>query len=363
MIADGALYGFEELTRGTRSFINCTRESLVEGLVTVLPKTVVLEVLETIEPDDEVIAACRSLKEMGHQIALDDFCVRAGMRELVELADYIKVDFRASDEAARQKIREFVKDTGAKLIAEKVETDEEFKIAVEEGYDFFQGYFFCRPTVFAKKVAPSTGNNYFRLLAALSQKTVDFVEITKLVKSEVTICYQLLRLVNSAAFGLNRQVQSIGNALAMVGEERFRKLVLNAIAVEGCKTHPDELLIRVLQRSRFLELMSPYTGEDAGEQYMFGLLSLMGVMLGTPIQDLVRALPLRVEVKDGLKGAANSVTCGLRLLQCYEEGEWPKCMELAFGLKIHEAELASLYEESLFWAQEAATPDHRRDFD
>ena len=331
--------------------------------MTVLPKSVVLEVLETVEPDEEVIAACKSLKEMGYQIALDDFCIRTGMENMVGLADFVKVDFRISDKAQRERIREFVRGSEAKLIAEKVETEEEFQAAMEEGFDLFQGYFFCKPTVFAKKVAQAAGNNYFKLLAALSVRAVNFKEITEIVKSEVTICYQLLRLVNSAAFGLNRQVQSIQNALVMVGEDQFRKLVLNAIAVEGCKAHPDELLIRVLHRSRFLELVSPYTKESAQEQYLFGLLSLMGVMLGTPIQEVLKALPLRMEMKEGLRGKDNSVTLGLRLLHCYEQGNWPSCMELAFGIGIHEDELASLYEESLFWAQEAAKPDHRKDFD
>ena len=119
--------------------------------MTVLPKSVVLEVLETVEPDEEVIAACKSLKEMGYQIALDDFCIRTGMENMVGLADFVKVDFRISDKAQRERIREFVRGSEAKLIAEKVETEEEFQAAMEEGFDLFQGYFFCKPTVFCEE--------------------------------------------------------------------------------------------------------------------------------------------------------------------------------------------------------------------
>ena len=360
MIFEGVLYGFEGLTRGKRGFINCTRESLVEGLVTLLPKLTVLEVLETIAPEPEVIAACRNIREMGYQIALDDFTIGPNMEKLVELADYVKVDFRLSGRKERQEILSYVQGTNAILIAEKVETEEEFERAADEGFDLFQGYFFCHPTVFSAVKAPATGNNYFRLFSALSQKEVDFLQLAMLVKSEVTICYQLLRLVNSAAFGLAQPVQSVQSALMLVGEDQFRKLVLNAIAVETCRQHPDELLIRVLHRARFLELMSPYTGENAQEQYLFGLLSLMSVVLATPLQDSIKTLPLRAEVKEALGGKANRVSAAMLLLESYEEADWNACIEQSKPLRISEDRLTHLYKESLRWAEEAAIPDRKR---
>ncbi len=359
MIADGALYGFQELTRGARTFINCTRQSLVEELVTVLPPSTVLEILETVEPDEEVLAACRRLKQKGYAIALDDFRMSPKMKGLVQLADYIKVDFRISDKQERLDLLAALAGGSATLVAEKIETQEEFQMAMDEGFALFQGYFFCHPQVFAKQKAPANGANYLSLLSALSSEHFNIVQMTDLVKTEVTICYQLLRLVNSAAFGVGHEVHSIQDALLLVGEEQFRKLVINAIATETCRHHADELLIHVLQRARFLELMAPYTRERAPEQYLFGLLSRMDVLLGMPLQDVVDLLPLRREMKAALSGTPNAVGLGLRLLESYEEGDWSACAEKASALHLTEAGLSHLYEQSLQWAERAADIDSR----
>ena len=357
MIFDGALYGFEGLTRGRKAFINCTRESLVEGMVTLLPQQTVLEVLETVAPDSVVLEACNNFKKMGYQIALDDFTLCPEIEPLVALADYIKVDFRLSNAADRREIRACLKGSKAVLVAEKIETEEEHKTASDEGFDLFQGYFFCHPTLFSANRAPASGNKYLQLFSAVSQKDLNFLQLAALVESEVTICYQLLRLVNSAAFGLTKSVESVHGALVLVGEEQFRKLVLNTIAAESCKRHPDELLIRVLQRARFFELLSPYTGENPQEQYMFGLLTLIGVMLDLPLDVAIRSMPLRDEVKRALHGEPNNVSRGLSLLRCYEQGDWMSCIEKTMPLKLTEGTLSRLYAESLRWAEQAANCD------
>lgn len=353
MIADCALYGFQDLTRGSLAFVNCTRESLVNGLVTLLPNSTVLEILETVTPDDEVLEACARYKKLGYRIALDDFRMSEATNCLVNLADYIKIDFRLSDQAERRLILSSLQGKPVQLLAEKIETDEEFRIALDEGFDFFQGYFFCHPTVFSKKRSPTNGANYLLLLAAISQSNFDVVQITSLLQSEVGLCYQLLRLVNSAAFGISHEVHSLHDALVLVGEEQFRKLMINAIATETCKARPHELLIHVLHRARFFELMAPYTAEDPAEQYLFGLLSLMNVMLDMPVSDVISVLPLRQELKIALAGEHNMVSASLNLLESYEDGDWNRCIEQSFHLGISENELTHLYQESLRWAEKA----------
>jgi EAL and modified HD-GYP domain-containing signal transduction protein len=359
MIADGALYGFEELVRGTRAFVNCTREALIDRLVTVLPHSTVLEVLETIVPDEPLLEALRELKLLGYKIALDDFRLSDAMLPLIPLADFIKVDFRLSGPDERRELLALLEGSHIGLIAEKVETQEEFDIALTEGFKLFQGYFFCHPTVFSKRATPTNGAGYLQLLSALSQQTFDVHRLTTLVKAEPAICYQLLRLVNSAAFATVHQITSIQDALVLVGEDQFRKLVMNAIATETCRRHPDELLLHVLHRARFLEILAPFTRENSGEQYLFGLLSLMDVMLDMPVDALLAHLPLRTQVKEGLSGSTNAVTAALRLLESYEEGDWSLCTQRAAALHLTEADLTHLYEESLHWAEAAAGLTHR----
>ena len=355
MVDNWLLFGFGDLTQGAHTFLNCTRESLVEGLVTLLPKSTVLELLETIEPDEEILSACRTFKAQGYQIALDDFQHSDRMEGLVELADYIKIDFRLSDRDERRNLRRLLAGSNARLVAEKVETAAELKIAIDEGFELFQGYFFCRPTVFSKRTVPTNGVNYLRLLAELCQSPLEVRKITELVKSEASICFRLLRMVNSVGFGVGQEVRSIQSALVLVGDDQFRKLAMVAIVSESCKGHPEELLIYALQRARFLELLALYSGQDATEQYLFGLFSLMGTMLNAPMETVIDLLPLRAEVKSALLGKPNEVGTSLRLLESYVEGEWRICAEQAALLGISEGELTHAYIQSLEWAQQAVS--------
>lgn len=359
MIADGALYGFHELTHGAPTFVNCTRESLVNGFVTLLPKSTVLEIVETVVGDEEILEACARYKKLGYKLALDDFRISEGIDGLVSLADYIKIDFRLSDAAERREIMAMLRGRKIIMIAEKVETEEEFQEAVNEGFQFFQGYFFCHPTVFSKKVVSTNGKNYLYLLSALSQGNFHVAQLALLLKSEVALSYQLLRLVNSAAFGMNREVRSLEDALMMVGEVQFRRLMINAIATESCRGRSKELLVHVLHRARFLERMAPFTGENAEEQYLFGLLSLMDVMLDVPAGNLIEALPLRTEMKDALSGESNHISIALRLFESYKQADWLFCMEQCSLLNITEAEVSDLYTESLAWADKAVTVEQK----
>jgi EAL and modified HD-GYP domain-containing signal transduction protein len=360
MIADGALYGFHELTHGAPTFVNCTHESLVNGLVTLLPNSTVLEIVETIVADEEVLEACARYKKLGYKLALDDFRMSEAMEGLLKLADYIKVDFRLSDAKERAEIMGQLKGTNATLLAEKVETEQEFQAAVEEGFTLFQGYFFCHPTVFSKKIMPANGANYLYLLSALSQGDFHVSQLALLLKSEIALSYQLLRLVNSASFGANRQVRSLEDALMLVGETQFRKLIINAIATETCRGRSSELLVHVLHRARFLELMAPYTGESATEQYLFGLLSLMDVMLDMRVTDLIAALPLRPEIKEALAGESNEVSAALRLFESYKDADWESCIGQSSMLHISESKLSDLYTESLAWAEKAIKTDQQK---
>lgn len=351
MIADGALYGFHDLTRGTPTFINCTRESLVNGLVTLLPTSTVLEIVETVVGDTEVLDACERYKNLGYKLALDDFQMHDRMEGLIGLADYIKVDFSLSDAEERREILRALKGRKVTLLAEKVETEQEFEAALAEGFTLFQGYFFCHPTVFSKKRLPTNGTHYLYLLSALVGGEFHVAQIAILLQSEVALSYQLLRLVNSAGFGVAAEVRSLQDALILVGENKFRVLLLNAIATETCRSRPSELLVHVLHRARFLELMAIYTGESATEQYLFGLLSLMDVMLGVPINDLIEALPLRKEMKEALRGEPNHVSIALRLFESYEDADWEQCMNQSFALQLTEGELSGMYRDSLVWAE------------
>jgi c-di-GMP-related signal transduction protein len=162
MIDNWLLHGLDELTGNSRTFINCTGEALTQGSLTLLPNRVVLELLETIEPSVEILSACRRLKALGYQIALDDFQLVEKMDPLLALADYIKIDFRLSNAEQRREILHRLEGRSAVLIAEKIETEQEFTTALSEGFHLFQGYHLGRPALFSKQRIPAMEINHFR---------------------------------------------------------------------------------------------------------------------------------------------------------------------------------------------------------
>jgi EAL and modified HD-GYP domain-containing signal transduction protein len=351
MVDNSLLYDFESLAARGKAFLNCTRDTLTSGVVTLLPaRSTVLEILEDIEPDDEVLEACRRLRALGYQFSLDDFVPRLGLERFLPLADYIKVDFRLSNHLQRADIRRFLKGCNARLIAEKVEEQAEFQAAIAEGFDLFQGYFFCRPDVLARNHIPSNYLSHVQILAAVSQPTFEWRTVEKLVRRDTALCYRLLRLVNSANYAQRQEISSIERALIVAGEDHFRKMVTVAIAAESGKGHSPELVRQTLQRASFCELAAAHLNEDPMEQYLFGLLSLLPAMLGIPMSQLVELLPLRPPIKGALLGESNDVRRSLECFQKYQSGEW-KCLDCN-GTVACTNQMHDLYRTSLLWAEE-----------
>lgn len=345
--------GIESLTNNQLAFINCTREALVGRLVTLLPcRTAVLEILETVEPDAELMEACLDLRKMGYQFALDDFRPRPEMQPLIEIASYVKVDFRISDANERREIHRMTRGSKAALLAEKVEDQDEFDVARAEGYTYFQGYFFCRPKVFANREIPTNRVNYLRLMAELTRQPLDLREVVRIVRVEASLCYRLLRLANSPLWGIRNDITSILDAFILVGEDRFRALASVAASCAMSEGQPTALTSLSVERARFCELLAPLIGESPGEQFLLGLLSLLDAMLQTPMESIVKSLPLRAEAKAALLGATNPAAVPLCLIRSFESGAWGSCACAAAAVGVSEETLARLYFESVQWARD-----------
>lgn len=348
MLDNVLVSGSDSLCSHTLAFVNCTRDSLINRLVTLLPTaSTVLEILETVEPDKEVLSACYQLKSLGYRFALDDFVYTPGLKPFIELADYIKLDFRASDAAARSQIRASLTGTNAALVAEKVEDEAEFDTAVTEGFSYFQGYFFCRPTIVARHEISPNALNALRLLAALSRTPMNLGEIEQVVMADTSLCYRLLRMVNSPLYAIRKQVESIRRALIIVGENEFRKLAI--VAMAGCmsKRHPHALLSLSLQRARFCELVAPLYGQNPTEQYLIGLLSLVDAILQLPMAVVADALPLRPMTRSALLGEQNAEALPLAVASRYETGKWGP------ETSATNHELTQMYAESVRWAEDS----------
>jgi c-di-GMP-related signal transduction protein len=350
-VADNFLSaGATSLTAGRKAFINCTRQFLVDEYATLLPKQqTVIEILETIEPDAEVLAACRRLKDLGYILALDDFVYAERFQPFVELASIIKIDFKLSAPDSRREAVSKFAPLGIWLLAEKVETRDEFTEARSSGYTYFQGYFFCKPEIVPSVHVPAFKVNYLRILQAIRQPELDRNKVVALIDREVSLCYKLLRFVNSPLFGFRREISSTGHALALLGDLELRKWASIAAVLGIAGDKPNELVLTSLARGRCCEHLAG--SRDAQSMFLLGVLSLMDAMLGRPLSEVVSELALPEGVREALLGTPNRARAILDLVKAFEAGNWSEVSELADRLRMEESRLSAVYLEAVDWAQ------------
>jgi c-di-GMP-related signal transduction protein len=348
------LFGLEKLAGGMPVFVNCTRESLLDGLVMVMPPgQTVLEILETLEPTEELLAACRTLKAEGFRLALDDFAWAPEWAPFVAIADYVKVDLSVTTAADRAALIGSVKSLGseAALVAERVETRADLEMAANEGFTLFQGYHFCKPVLIENRTIPANALVYLELLTALHEEPMDVKRVSNLVKRDASLTYRLLRMVNSPIYATRKVVTSIQGAVVMIGDEMFRRVATLAIASALKGNHPMELLRMAFLRGRFCELAAPLVGGDPTEQYLVGILSLFPAMLSVSMESIAHALPLRSEVRQALLGDYNKERAILEWLVCYEHADWECCDEASLVAGVTKTKLPKIYAEALEWAE------------
>jgi len=352
MLDNTVLFGLEKLTGGLPAFVNCTREALTDNLVHVLPAGMtVLEILEDLDPTPALIEACRKLKSEGFRLALDDFTWKPQFDPLVEMTDYIKVDFLLTGAAERKNLLKRLRGVTVALIAEKIETQEEYKRACDEGFTFFQGYYFCRPALIENREIPVNGLSHIEVLQLLRGDVIDVRKLAALLKRNTSLTYRLLRLVNSPMCAIRQEVRSIQAALLAVGEDTFRRVAMLAITSELNTGQPAEILRMAYVRGRFCELAAGLYGLDSTEQYLLGLLSLLPAMMRLPMEQLAPIMPLRNEIRAALLGEDNSERILLQWMESHEYGDWAACDATAHNHCLDQEFLLACYAEAVLWAE------------
>ncbi len=349
--------GLEPISQGKRVFVNFTRKLLLEGAATYLPKGIgVVEILEDVEPDDRLIRAIKRISLQGYMLALDDFILRGNeYSPFLNLVDIIKVDLRQADEEEREAIAlRFPRSGRVKLLAEKTETREEFADALKMGYSYFQGYFFCKPAILARRDISGHKIHYLRILKEVSADNPSFDKIRNIIEHNPSFAYKLLKYINSAFFGLRQEVSSIMHALQLLGEDEIRKWASLAVLMELGNDQPQELLRLCLVRARFSENLASKAGyrQQKSEFFFMGLFSCMDVLLGRPMEEIVEDLPIRTPIKEALLGKINLFRLVLDLAISYEKANWMDFPLLASRLGIEESEVQQSYSNSIEWADQ-----------
>lgn len=350
-------FDLDLLTHGRLAFINVTRSMLVGGIPTALPPSrVVLEVLEDIEADSEVIEACRKLKDSGYRLALDDFTPGARNLDLLPYADFVKAASIPDDPAWMSAVSSGMRRPA--LLAERIETTDEFDRAQRDGFSYFQGYFFGRAVTQRATTVPDNQLAYLRLLGALRDTNLTNHQLEALIKPHASLCYRVLRTVNSAGFGLRSEIGSIGDALLLLGREPVKRWVsIWAMAAIANRSH-SELLVMSVLRARFCELLAS-TSSAPGEAlhgdggFLLGMCSMLDAILGQPMESLVRHLPLGASLQDALLGDDNNWRRVLDCVKAYERADWPGACSMALQAGIPTRELAPAHSDAVRWANDA----------
>ncbi|MFZ0634154.1 MAG: HDOD domain-containing protein [Candidatus Acidiferrales bacterium] len=353
-VDDLFLFGLDRLTQGRLAFINCSREFLVREYLSLLPRELVVgEILENLQPDAETLEACRRLKNAGYRFALDDFVDVPEARPFIEVADFIKVDFLTTSPPEQERLARNFTRHGIPLVAEKVETHEIFKQAVDMGYSFFQGYFFCRPQMLERRDVPAYKLNYLRVLQAVNRREIDIAEVTAIIKQEASLSYRLLRYLNSPAFGLVAEVHSIPHGLSLLGENGVRKWVsLVSVAAMG-EDKPGELIMLPLVRARFCELLAPPAGlrNSENDLFLMGLLSAMDAILDMPMSKILAEISVNDDIRDALLGQPGRFRAVYEIAVNYETGTWEQLADPAEELGLTEDMIPDLFMQALEWAK------------
>jgi EAL and modified HD-GYP domain-containing signal transduction protein len=334
--------------------VNCTADSLTGEWVQVLPpKMTVLELPSGAEPTPGLLAACRKLKASGFRLALGEFTGEPQSRLLTDLADYFKVDFLKVGAAERRNLLRWLDGAKACLVAQNVETQEQYGLACKEGFELFQGYYFCRPEPLQNHKIPGNRLVHLEILEHLQNDPVDLQRLSQLVMCDASLTYRLLRLVNSPFCAMRQEVTSIQTALMLVGEAIFRRVAMLAIASDFSADQPAEILRMAFERGRFCELAASLCGLAPNEQYLIGMVSLFPAMLRILMEDMVRLLPLREAAREALLGRDTPEGVLLHWIVCHEHGDWVACDAIMRSSGLSHEQVMRCHCEAVEWAEAA----------
>jgi EAL and modified HD-GYP domain-containing signal transduction protein len=355
VVIDGTLIlSMEAISDGKLAFINITRDILLNDYISLLPRGLTaVEIPETIEPDPEVINACGRLKKAGHILVLDDFVYAEQYADLMNLADIVKVDFLSTPAEERRQVLSRFTAPNVRFLAEKVETHEAFKQAIELGYSYFQGDFFSKPMIISSRDVPGFKLNYLHMLQEIQLPGVNFPRLEAIVKRDMALSFKLLRYINSAYFGLSNKVSSIMHAITLLGAREFKQWASLLVMASMGSDKPDELVVQALIRGRFCESLAPMLGmkQRSQELFLLGMFSVIDAILDRPLEEILKDLPLSDEIKDALSGKPNLLRAVFDYALAYEKGDWDGLSAKADALGLDESGIPAVYLAAMHWAK------------
>ncbi|VAW66835.1 Predicted signal transduction protein [hydrothermal vent metagenome] len=296
--------GIENIVGSSLAFINLPRGFVLNGALTPMFKAQsVLEILEDVAPDKETIAGLQRLKNDGYKIALDDFVYRESLIPFIKLADFIKIDVIAlSKPAIEQQLKALKpylgKPFNIKLIAEKVETHEMHQFCSRCEFDYFQGYFFSHPEMLERKSLPGNKVVILNLINRLQDPEISAEELENILIQDITLSYKLLRYINSATFSLRREIDSIKDAITILGTRNLKNWISLILMSNLIDTKPTELIVTGMVRGKMCELLAEiHHPEIKHQMFIIGLFSVLDALMDQPLVELLDTVILSIPIK------------------------------------------------------------------
>lgn len=345
--------GTRHITSGKTALRNIGPDSLKHNLCDFLPcKDVVIELLETIEPTDDNYQLCRELFHKNYKLALDDFVYNEQWERFLKFIKLVKFDIAQTPLSDISEIVEKLKQhKKIKILAEKIETQADYHQAHKMGFDYFQGYFFAKPTMHEQQ---DIDYNYALVVAIYAQvmkPSPDIKQISVLFEADAALAYKLMRLINSGVFPIQSKISSIKQALVYLGHERLKKFVSLIVTAHTAGKKPAELMQVCVVRARFCELIAKQVSKSlAGEAFLTGLFSLLDAILDQPMSLLVEKLPFPDDIKAALLNEKNTLYYILNVVQAYETGSWWTLEKAVILLNVKSDVLPGLYNQAVDWA-------------
>jgi c-di-GMP-related signal transduction protein len=348
---------FDELTEGGMAFINFSKDLLEKGIPHLLPKEkVVIEILERVEATPLIISACKRLKEEGYILSLDDYVCQESYQQIFELSDIVKIEFNSMP---KEQQRTLIKANKHKIrfLAEKVETREEYLLAVEMGYELFQGYFFCKPVIMKGKEIEGPNPNLLGVVSELNQQEPKFERITGIIERDIGLSYKLLKLANSIFFAAVKKFSSINEAIVRLGVEEMRRWIYLMMIKEIRTPENNELVKLSVIRAKLMELLAIELGlkDKSFEYFLTGMFSSIDILLNKEMESIIETLSLSRDVEDALMGYHNAMRKVLNTILIHEMGNWENwdTSQLKNGNRtLSKDRFMDLYFEAILWSIE-----------
>lgn len=344
----------DSISDGKSVLINFPICALRENFPEVAPHNkIILEVLEDVKPTDELYDILRTLFHKRYRIALDDFEYKPEWDRFLKFVKLIKFDIQNTPlNEIHNVVRHIRKNyPKIKLLAEKVETYAEFNEAKGMGLDYFQGYFFAKPEVIKSSSIDVSETSLMSLYAEVMKSDVCFHRLNKIFQCDILLCYKLLNYVNSPAFGVTLEVESIKQAIGFLGENLLRRFICLLVASELSQRKPPELLKTSIYRARFCELIIQKTpfNKHSDRAFLAGLFSTLDAILDADMEDIVANLPLDRDIKLALAQNVGLLAGALNIIKAYEKGEWDDVESLCSHIKLNRRLIRKLYLQSISW--------------